>query len=163
MIGRIAKWVLGAVAALVLLAVLGGGVLLWLSPPCLLGCDTLVTGPEARSRVDAALDHPLPASARVTHLLHGGFQDRFVQIRLTVPRTDLPAVLAAFGVDPRELAAEPGRRLGASPADWWPIDGMAGLMRASGDLRGFHAAEVATIPDPQSPDHALIFVFAYQI
>lgn len=147
-------------AALVVLS----GLMLWLiAPPCLLGCDEVVAGADARARVEAVLPAPLPSDVRVTHLLAGGFQDRFVQIRLSAPYTRLSEVMAAFGADPVMLSPAPNRPFGAASADWWPMAGLPDMRETDGALPGFHAARIGVAPSPTLPATLLVFVFAWQI
>lgn len=133
----------------------------WLKPPCLLGCDTVFTGDQAARNVEIALDAELPEGVTVPAMLIGGFQDRFVQIRLETPPEILPQVLTLFSADVDALNDAETVTMTASAADWWDVDARRDLRVTDGELEAFTFVGIA-VANNRSQGGLTVYVFASQ-
>jgi hypothetical protein len=144
--------------------------LLWLffvaapaSALCLFGCETDLSDPlAARAALESQLGQPLPPSVTVTHIRQGGFQDKFLQMRLITDQDGMMAFLPLLGlpVDPTD-PVDPAQ-LGPDDAEWFRPQDHIALFGGSGHLAGYAETIVGVAHFPGTYDQVTIYIFAYQ-
>ena len=128
---------------------------------CVLACDRVTVGPDARVRAQAILTLALPQGAFVIGTVEGGFQDRFAQARVEVPEADLDAVLGALGLARGVLRTPAGEDFGPSGAEWFDPVGRPGLLVAPVSLRHFDSAILGVAPGGLETDWTL-YIWAFE-
>jgi hypothetical protein len=129
---------------------------------CLIFCDEAVReGAEATAAFTALLGSDLPEGATVTHLLEGGFQDGFVQVRLDASPTAADTLLARLGTARDRLQPGTGQGFGATAADWWP-EPTDRLLRGEVRLAHFAFAEAALAGPGGGSASETLFLFAFE-
>lgn len=127
---------------------------------CLAFCDDEVPAGEARSRFEATLGQPLPEGVDVLGMIDGGFQDRFIQVKLRATQGAAPELYALLGASEGAFAPVAGQQLVIAEAEWWDV-----LARdpqvAEGRLASFASVHVARSLE-QDADAVLIYVIAFQ-
>lgn len=131
--------------------------------PCFFGCDVTLSRDEAEDWVTRTVAAPLPHGVSVPILLLGGFQDKFVQIRLEGPTYQVPVVLEYFGVSLSQLAEISSPNMTASTVPWWTVDEISPILVAPARIPGFDAARLAIAPNAAAPGLHVFFLFAHQI
>ncbi len=131
---------------------------------CLLFCDEEILPPEQAAETFAAdLGQPLPEGVTVLGMVNGGFQDRFIQVKLRAgDDAALQALLSALQVDPAALAAPEAAQLTITSAPFWDIEGAEDLRIATGTMAGFAHATVAVAPDPEDAGARFVYLIAFQ-
>jgi hypothetical protein len=130
---------------------------------CLLGCDAEISdSATATTAFQTQLGQPLPTSVVVEHIRQGGFQDKFLQIRLTTDQDGMTALLPMLG-----LVADPTGRvdpaqLGPDDLTWWTPQSQVALLGGPGRLAGYAETMVAVAPFPGTFDQVTIYIFAFQ-
>jgi hypothetical protein len=131
---------------------------------CLIFCPKNDEVPAARAAQTFArvLGQPLPKGVIVLGMIDGGFQDRFIQVKLRATDAGAVAVLAALGVAPAAMGPMDGRQTTINPAAWWDIDTRPDLRGTDARLAGFPYAFAARARDPADPARWLVYVLAFQ-
>jgi len=148
-------WLVGA-------AILALG--LWLArSDCGLFCSARVTfDPVAiLPLADSALGITTPPGVRTHAARTGGFQDRFVQIRLSASRQGLDALLALLDLAPEDLADDPPPYLGPTGPDWWATGG-GGFRTARLASPTLDHLTLALRPEPEDPARWQIFLWGFE-
>jgi hypothetical protein len=124
---------------------------------------------RARRAFERVLGQPLPDGVGVEGMIDGGFQDRFIQVKLKATDEGLSRLLGILKVDPASFGPMGDRQTTISPAMWWDIDTRTDLVGADATLDGFPYAFVARAsPDanpirpPDAPREWLIYILAFQ-
>jgi hypothetical protein len=130
---------------------------------CLIFCNDIVQPEEAAAVFARDLGRALPAGVAVVRMIDGGFQDRFVQIKLRADAEGTAALLAALKVDTLRPLAPGSRHATITEARWWDINAHADLALYEARLGRFAHAEVAVAPDPADPARRLIYILAFEV
>jgi hypothetical protein len=128
----------------------------------LLGCDDVSRGEAAAALLRHDLGGPLPPGTKVVGLLQGGFQDRFVQARLSVEEADLPALLATLRVSEADLAPTDAPYLGPSAPAWFDWEAREGLRVGNGWTGTLAHVTVAVAPDRADPNRWVVYLWGFQ-
>ncbi len=108
------------------------------------------------------LGMPLPEGAVLTGMIDGGFQDRFIQVRLSATDDGAKALLGALDVDAAAMEPPSGEQLTIAGAAWWDIADRPGLTVARARLGTFAYALAARARDPDDTARWLIYVIAFE-
>lgn len=125
-----------------------------------LSCDTEYSRAEATERLSAMLG-ALPEGVEVERLLQGGFQDVFVQARLSVDEAGLRAVLDWAQVSKGDLRSGTSPYLGPEGPAWFDWARQDGLRMAEGLTDVGRELAVAVAPDPEAPGRWRVFLYAF--
>ncbi len=126
------------------------------------GPDTLTTDPQSNaSYVEASLGQPLPPGVVVDGILEGGFQERFVYIKMTAPETELHSIFDLLAVD-NTTFRETGPAQSGIDAPWWTINQHPGLFIAPATFGHFPQATISLAPDPADATVIFIYLFAHE-
>ena len=155
--------VLAAAGVAVVLA--GTGIAVWLvGTSGFLDTDSITADPVAILPMhDADLGISAPPGLRTVAARKGGFQDRFVQIRLSASQDGFDALLRALDLTRGDLGAETAPYLGpAGPdaPDWWPEASGPFLTTGLPSPRLDHLT-LAARPDPGDPDRWQILLWGF--
>lgn len=148
--------------AILLLPAPVAGAALPVSAGCLIACDEDLTVDAATAMLEQELGTALPVGVRVTHALHGGFQDGFLQVRIEATQAGAEALLALMGLQPAAMPPATAPRFGASQADWWQPQSEAGLQEGAGKLGHYAATWVGVAVRPGPGGHVTLYLFAYE-
>lgn len=129
---------------------------------CFLACDEVHFGAEAVQRLRFDLGGPLPDGTKVVGLLEGGFQDRFIQARLSVEEKDLDTLLSALHVERADLAASSEPYLGGNGPAWFDWEGREGLVVTEGWTGSLDHVTVAAAPDAEGPRRWVVYLWGFQ-
>lgn len=133
-------------------------------PECLIFCGTgEVAADEAVPVFERDLRAPLPEGVVLTGMIDGGFQERFIQVRLTATEDGAAALLSMLNVAPEAMKPAPGRDLAFTEVDWWDTADRPDLTIAEARLGTFAAAWAARARDPQDPSRWLIYIAAHEM
>jgi hypothetical protein len=144
--------------------------LLWLffvaapaSALCLLGCDTDLSDPiAARAALESQLGQPLPPSVTVKHIRQGGFQDKFLQVRLSTDQEGMMALLPLLGLPADPTDPVDPAQLGPDDAGWFRPQDHIALFGGSGHLPDYAETIVGIAHFPGTYDQVTIYIFAFQ-
>ncbi len=90
---------------------------------CLIFCGNPDLDPAgALDRFEVELRNPLPGGVTLIGMIDGGFQDRFIQVRLTATPKGAEALLNLMGQSLVTLGTQNVRLTGAEKAEWWDVD-----------------------------------------
>jgi hypothetical protein len=130
---------------------------------CLLFCWNGELAPaEAVAVFERDLGAALPPGVTVLGMIDGGFQDRFVQIKLGADKVSTAALLVLLHADTKRPLAQGWHQTTITQARWWDIDTHADIMLYDARLGRFAYAVVGQIPDPADPRRRLIYVIAFE-
>lgn len=131
---------------------------------CLFFCDENDEVPPAQAgpALEAVLGAPLPPGLQVTGMIDGGFQDRFIQVRLRGSADGAAALWPLLGIDPATMRSPDGMQLTIAEADWWDVETRADALAALAVLRGFPNAWALWSASPDDPELIDVYLFAFQ-
>ena len=131
---------------------------------CLIVCPKNGEVPAARAPATFAriLGQPLPGEVALEGMIDGGFQDRFIQVKLRATGDGLARLLSILKVDPAAMGPMGDRQTTINPAAWWDIDARPDLLGADAALAGFPHAFVARARDPDDAARWVVYVLAFQ-
>ncbi|GHC44023.1 hypothetical protein [Neogemmobacter tilapiae] len=143
-------------------------VALLLMTPMLAQGQTLFGGPTVVDDPTKAADYvqtesliPLVEGVTVLGVVDGGFQDRFVQIKLEVPDdVTLRRVLDSLAVTPDGFVPGENAQMTIAAAPFWNPDEYAPMPVAQGRLLGFSFVNVGLARPEKS--RTLLFILAFQ-
>jgi hypothetical protein len=98
--------------------------------------------------VEAELGVPLPAGVEVEGYLEGGFQDRFVQIKLSAPASAIAALLGRLGVAQSDMGLRENVQWTIEAADWWDPEANPGMPNAAVTLPHLDSAHLGLALSP---------------
>lgn len=129
---------------------------------CLIFCadETETTGQKAKELFEADLGGPLPDGVTVQHHLEGGFQDRFVQVRLKATLEGGKALLGLLGTDPRDLRPDTAILSAPQGPGWWTPQQEHDLMGAEAKLGTFAYTSIGVAYD--NTGLLTIYIFAFE-
>ncbi len=127
---------------------------------CLLGCDAEITGVEATARLADLLGAPLPPGAKVLGLVEGGFQDAYLQARVSVSEPEFGQLLALMGVKRSDLSATTTPDLGPPAPAWFDPRVSEDLRSAIGDIPSFAYVTIVVAPEPD--DRYSMWIWAFR-
>ena len=145
-----------------------GVVLLMLMTPMqaqgqgLWGSPTIVDNPaKAAEYVQSEKLIALTQGVKVLGVVDGGFQDRFIQIKLEIPDdVTLRKVLDSLAVTPDGFVPGDNAQMTIAPASFWNPDEYAPMPVAQGRLLGFAYVNVGLARPEKS--RTLLFILAFQ-
>ena len=135
---------------------------------CLIFCPKNDEVPAARAAptLSSVLGQPLPDGVAVLGMIDGGFQDRFIQVKLTANASGLTQLLSLLKVDDNAFGPLGDRQTTINAATWWDIDAHTDVTAADATLPGFAYAFVARahdLPDSQAGDRTwTLYILAVQ-
>lgn len=124
------------------------------------GPDLVYWGAEAEIAFELAAGFELPPEARVIAMLDGGFQDRFLQTKLSVATDNVDVLLSTFGTSRAALipaAPNPFQ----SDLEWWDLSSHATVLSGEIRLGSFTSARLSLVDDPGSPGMVLVYIIAF--
>jgi hypothetical protein len=125
----------------------------------LLWCGTNYSQAEAPERL-AYLLGPLPEGVKVERMLEGGFQDVFVQARLSVDEGALPGLMAWANLTEADFGPDDYPFLGPETPSWYDYGNLDGLVVAEGQV-GWRYVTLAVAPDPEAPGRWRAYLFSF--
>lgn len=130
---------------------------------CLILCgDSGVEPGVAAQMLADELQAPLPPSVTVEAMWEGGFQDQFIQVRLSATEAGTAALLAQMGLDMSALKQVSADSLGPPHDDGWGPQTEIVLLGGEGTLGHFAFTQVAISPFPGTLDQTTIYIFAFE-
>lgn len=117
---------------------------------------------EAAEVFTGDLGKSLPSGVTVLGMIDGGFQDRFVQVKLGSDTAGAIALMAALRADPARALPPGTAQTTVASADWWDIDTHPDLVLFEARLGRFPHVIVGRAADPEDPARWLIYVFAFE-
>lgn len=121
--------------------------------------DCIGCGPGTQDWMAAELGQPLPEGVAFTGVLQGGFQDVFVQIRLSVPRGALDGMLALLGTSEDRLIKDPDLNRSIVDADWWGLEGRRFVRGGPASFGQFPYAAVFIAPETDGSHSLWLIAF----
>jgi hypothetical protein len=145
-----------------------GVVLLMLMTPMTAQGQSLWGGPTILNDPAKAVEYvqaesliPLIEGVTVLGVVDGGFQDRFVQIKLEVPDdVTLRKVLDSLAITPDGFVPSENAQLTIAPAAFWNPDEYKPMPVAQGRLLGFSFVNIGLARPMKS--RTLLFILAFQ-
>ena len=104
----------------------------------------------------------LPPGVVVVGMIDGGFQDRFMQIKLGADAEVTAALLSALKADMKRPLAPRFHQTTIAEAPCWDIDPHADLVVCDASLGRFEYAVAGVVPDPADAAPHLIYMIAYE-
>jgi hypothetical protein len=130
---------------------------------CFLGCDSEISKPAAaKAALETQLGQTIPDSVTVEHILQGGFQEKFIQVRISTDQDGAEALLALLGVPPDPVTPLDPLQLGPSGPEWWTPQAEIALFGGPGTIPGYAETIVGIAPFPGTYDQVTIYIFAFQ-
>jgi hypothetical protein len=134
------------------------------SAGCLIGCppNDEVPAAEAGTRFAEATGLSLSAGTRLVGMIDGGFQDRFIQVKLSADEAGAAKLLDALGLTEAAFGSPDGSQLTIAEASWWDVEAHPGLVLAPVKLDGFAYGHLARTRDPDEGGRWLFYLLAFQ-
>ncbi len=138
------------------------------APPAQAGCLIFCGDPDldpadALDRFEVELRNPLPGGVTLIGMIDGGFQDRFIQVRLTATAEGAEALLNLMQQSLATLGTRTAPLTGAEKAQWWDADTFSTMQTGQAKLDGFYETRIGIAPEPDAADRLAIFIFAFQV
>jgi hypothetical protein len=154
-------------AAIIIASVLAGFLLalaaLLFDDNALFQSDRITTtAPVIAAHLELEFGAPLPSGLTPIGLREGGFQDRFLQVALSVDAPGLAALQGLLGLAPDEFAEAPAPALGPAGEDWWDASALPGpFLIAQTATDHLDHLTIALHPDPDHLGHWRVFLWGF--
>lgn len=131
---------------------------------CLVFCpkNGELTPAAAAQTLARDLGKDLPPGVTVLGMIDGGFQDRFVQVKLGADMQGTLSLLAALSADVKKPLQLGEVQTTVDEADWWDIDTRPDLVLVKASLGRFPYVIVGWAADPADTSRWLIYVLAFE-
>ncbi|MFN4201614.1 MAG: hypothetical protein ACK4GM_00980 [Tabrizicola sp.] len=123
--------------------------------------DCAGCGPGTSDWLEQELGRPFPEGVTLTGVLQGGFQDQFVQIRLSVAPEVLDEILQALGTSREALVPDPPLQREIVAADWWKLDDRQDVQGA--EVTFGHFAHAAVFLAPEADGRLSLWLIAFEV
>jgi hypothetical protein len=127
----------------------------------LCGTETDATPASARDLLTVDLGGPLPSDMQVVGYVEGGFQDRFLQVRLHGTRAGAEALLGLLGHTLADAVPGAISMTAVVERDWWDLDGTSPVQLIETHGPHLDYLTIGIRPDPSYPDLVTLYLLGF--
>lgn len=129
---------------------------------CLLFCDEKELSPAKAIIVfNGDLGAPLPDGVKMVGMLEGGFQDRFIQVRLTATASGVDALMALRGKKVADLTDGAAFDFGPERPIWWDVGNRSDLKGADFGSPSLANLMIGVAAEPKQPGQFAVYFFGF--